>query len=318
MWGSINNEELNFIIFLKGGKLFMINSESVSVLDQLKKISSSLSPKLRKLAEYVAGNYVKSAFMNAATLAYNSGVSESTVTRFVAILGYSGYSDFQSACQAMVQNHISTLEKYPLDASGKSSLDIYRQVMSMEAQMLSRASEIISKDVMDTIVDLIYEASDVVIVGTVANVCLAEYANYFLSILGPNVHKITRLDIESLMKIRKMPPKTVAMVFSFPRYSKPTQDILEYLKAKEIPIIGFTDSVASPIIPFIKYPLIIPQQYITFIDPFGAVMALIHALFTGVYLKDKDASQNKVKQFDSYCKSQNFLIRKEINVVDLI
>ncbi len=295
----------------------MLNLRYSSVLDQLQKISASLSPKQRLLAEYVAENYVKSAFMNAANLAYNAGVSESTVTRLVAVLGYSGYSDFQAACQDMVQSHISSLEKYPLESPG-TNRDIYSQVMAMEAQMLSRTAELLSKETMDTIVDLICETQDVVIVGTVANVCLAEYAAYFLSILGPTIHKITKLDVESLMEIRKLPSASLALVFSFPRYPKPTQVILEYLKEKQVPVIGFTDSVASPIIPFTQYPLIVPQKFITFIDPFGAVVALIHALFTGIYLKDKETSQAKVEQFDKYCKSQNFLIRKEINVVDLI
>lgn len=300
-----------------GGYNFMKKYERQRVLDLLKNISKSLSPKQRKLADYIAKNYVQTAFMNAATLAYNAGVSESTVTRLISVLGYLRYTEFQAACQDMVQKHISSLERFPLEFQEKDT-NIYDQVMVMETQLLNRAKELIAKDTMDAIVDLIYEVKDVVIVGTVANLCLAEYASFFLSVLGPTIHKITREDPETLLQIRKIPSDSLAIVFSFPRYPRPTQNILECLSEKKIPIVGITDSLVSPIIPFTKYPLIVPQQYITFMDPFGAVMAMIHALFTGVYVKDKEGSHNKVELFDKYCKSQDFLTTKEINVVDLL
>jgi len=288
-----------------------------SVLDYLKKQYDSLSPKQKKLADYIAMNYVKSAFMNAAVLAYNAGVSESTVTRLISVLGYSGYSSFQTACQDLVQSHISSLEKYPLKQTDSDS-DIYRQVMSMEAQMFSNTVEMISSETLDSVVDMIYEADELVLVGTVANICLVEYAAYFFSIIGPKVHKITNMDVESLMTIRKLPANSMAMVFSFPRYPRQTQEILELLSKKNVPVAGFTDSITSPIMPFTKYPILVSQKYITFMDPLGPAMALIHALFTGVYLKNKEASHQKVEDFDQYCRSKNFLLRKDVNIVDLV
>lgn len=58
-------------------------------------------PKLSKgqklIAEYILKNYDKAAFMTAAKLGNNVGVSESTVVRFATELGFSGYPKLQKA-----------------------------------------------------------------------------------------------------------------------------------------------------------------------------------------------------------------------------
>lgn len=291
--------------------------ENNSVLDKLKIIYESLPPKQKKLADFIVNEYVTSAFMNATVLAREVGVSESTVTRLVSALGYLGYSGFQADCQKLVQTHISSLEKYPFNLEDPGT-DIYRQVMTLEARMLSSTAERLYKEVLDQVVKLICEAEEVVVVGTLGNICLAEYTSYFLSIIGPRVHKITRISVENLMTISKLGNKSVAIVFSFPRYPQEVQELLVYLREKNVPIVGFTDSVISPIMPYTTYPCIVVQKYITFMDPFSAVFALVNALLTGVYWYDKDASKEKVEQYDKFCKSQNLLVLKDTNVIDLI
>ena len=45
----------------------------------------------RRIAKYIQDNYDKAAFMTAGKLGATVGVSESTVVRFAAELGYDGY-----------------------------------------------------------------------------------------------------------------------------------------------------------------------------------------------------------------------------------
>ncbi len=291
-------------------------SRKLQVLEELQNNYNSLSRKQRKLADFILANHTKAAFTNAALLAKEAGVSESTVTRLVSVLGYSNYTRFREAFQDLLQDRLTALEKYPFQQDERA--DIYSQVISMEGQMVSRMAETISRETMDAVADLLCRVEDAVIAGTGANACLADYTSYFLGIIGPTVHKVTDVDVESLMTIRKLPGNSMALVFSFPRYPRPTQDILEYLQEKDVPIVGVTDCMSSPIIPYTTHALIVPQKYITFMDPLAAVMALVHALLTGVYLKDSESVHRKVEEYDRYCNAQDLMVRKDIDVVDLI
>lgn len=49
------------------------------------------------IAEYILKHYDKAAFMTAAMLGREIGVSESTVVRFAAELGFDGYQKFQKS-----------------------------------------------------------------------------------------------------------------------------------------------------------------------------------------------------------------------------
>ncbi|MEG0962940.1 MAG: N-acetylmannosamine kinase, partial [Lachnospiraceae bacterium] len=60
---------------------------------------SSLSKGQKILAAYITDNYDKAVFFTAAKLGEQVGVSESTVVRFAANLGYKGYPEFQKSLE---------------------------------------------------------------------------------------------------------------------------------------------------------------------------------------------------------------------------
>ena len=53
----------------------------------------------KKIAAFILESYDKAAFMTASRLGKKVGVSESTVVRFAAELGYEGYPEMQNPCK---------------------------------------------------------------------------------------------------------------------------------------------------------------------------------------------------------------------------
>ena len=72
--------------------------ESSELIQRLNLRGESLSKGHRRIAEYIAGHYDKAIFMTAVTLGKQCGVSESTVVRFAAALGYEGYPSCKQPC----------------------------------------------------------------------------------------------------------------------------------------------------------------------------------------------------------------------------
>ena len=68
----------------------------------------------KKIASYILESYDKAAFMTASRLGKKVGVSESTVVRFAAELGFEGYPDMQRSLQKMIRSrseeHTSELQ----------------------------------------------------------------------------------------------------------------------------------------------------------------------------------------------------------------
>ena len=64
-----------------------------SVLHTIRASMDGFSKGQKRIARYILENYDKAAFMTASKLGQTAQVSESTVVRFAAELGYNGYPD---------------------------------------------------------------------------------------------------------------------------------------------------------------------------------------------------------------------------------
>ena len=65
----------------------------------------------KKIANFILDSYDKAAFMTASRLGKRVGVSESTVVRFAAELGYDGYPDMQRSLQKMIRNRLTSVQR---------------------------------------------------------------------------------------------------------------------------------------------------------------------------------------------------------------
>ena len=81
------------------------------VLSVINEATPGFSKGQRKIARYIVQNYDKAAFMTAGKLGKAAGVSESTVVRFAADLGYGGYPEMKRALQELIKNRLTTVQR---------------------------------------------------------------------------------------------------------------------------------------------------------------------------------------------------------------
>ncbi|MBN1333199.1 MAG: MurR/RpiR family transcriptional regulator [Synergistales bacterium] len=291
-----------------------MKAKKTSILDRIREEAPSLSPKQRALAKYIVENYRDIAFLSSTNLAMKASVSEATVTRLAYALGYPGYSELQSAIQELLYQGISSMQKYPLE----SNHSVFSKVINMEQTVMEEMLNGIIEEDFNEAVEQLYKARDIVVIGTQFNRVVAEYASLYLNVFKENVHKVLSYDPETFNSLESISSNAVALVFSFPRYPRATQEIVQYLNEKNVKIIGITDSVLSPIASFSSLLFLVPQKFMSFIDPYGAVMALIHSLMIGVFLKDKEQSRAKLKKYDHFLMQQDSYVLEKIELADLL
>ena len=108
----------------------------------------SFSKGQRKIASFIEEHYDTAALMTAAKLGEVVGVSESTVVRFAATLGYDGYPAMRKALQEMIKNRLTTVQRIEVARGMISEGDLYfseyrpmgdRKVSPMDTSLLPLA-----------------------------------------------------------------------------------------------------------------------------------------------------------------------------------
>ena len=81
------------------------------LIQRLNHSGKKLSKSHRRIAECIVSHYDKVVFMTASRLGEYVGVSESTVVRFAAALGYSGYPQLQKALQELIRHRLTAAQR---------------------------------------------------------------------------------------------------------------------------------------------------------------------------------------------------------------
>ena len=290
-----------------------------NLLEIIKEKANSLPPKQFELAKYIVNNYQSLAYANVIELSQRSSVSEATITRLAYSLGFKGFHEMQEKMRDLIrESNGGGLVQY----QPKSLKDLkdcsYCLIFEMEKRILEETFLSIDKESFESAVEMICKAQNVVVVGTEFNECLASYAGYYLHVIKENVTIISDYRINDQHVLQELHEETLAIVYSTPRYPRKTQKIVEILHKKEVPIIGITDSVLSPIAPFGKPLFTVPQQFVTFMDPYAAIMAFTHSLLLGVFMNNPDKSRKRVKEFDSFLKSEGVHLKDKIDISNLV
>ena len=99
------------------------------LIARLNQSGKKLSKSHRRIAECIVQHYDKAAFMTASKLGQYVGVSESTVVRFAAALGYEGYPQLQKALLELIR-----AGRVRLDETGTLTMDRARRPRNKQNQ----------------------------------------------------------------------------------------------------------------------------------------------------------------------------------------
>ncbi|MEF9972074.1 MAG: MurR/RpiR family transcriptional regulator, partial [Oscillospiraceae bacterium] len=115
----------------------------------------------RLIAKYILENYDKAAFMTAGKLGVTVGVSESTVVRFAAELGYDGYPGMRKALQEMIRNRLTSVQRIEVAKEFIDDANVLKAVLTADMEKLQKTIEEIDRGSFDAAVDAILNAEHV-------------------------------------------------------------------------------------------------------------------------------------------------------------
>ena len=247
----------------------------------------------KRIADYILSDYDKAAFMTASKLGGLAGVSESTVVRFAALLGYEGYPAMQKALQEMVRSKLTSIQRIQASNDRLFSSDVVSSVLQTDMEKIRIAIDEVDRSVFNTVVDKLIAARHIYILGVRSSSFLAGYLHFYLHLIFENVTLVTSNSAGDILEsILRIGPGDVLLGISCPRYSQSTVTGVQFAHDRGADVVAITDSDISPLYPLASAVLMARSDMISFVDSLVAPFSLLNALIVAAgHRKDTDISQ---------------------------
>lgn len=265
-----------------------INEASKDLMRIIQTKFPRLSKGQKLIAEYILKNYDKAAFMTAAKLGDSVGVSESTVVRFANELGFSGYPKLQKALQELIKNKLTTVQRLELSKDLISDGDTLKGVLKADIENIRATLEKINPYIFEEVLNSIFEAKHIYIIGLRSSTALAEFLGFYLNIILQNVRTVSYGISDIFEQMINVKEGDLVIGIGFPRYATKTIDVLDFAKKREATVLAITDSLLSPLAAKADYTLIAQSNMASFVDSLVAPLSVINALIIAVGMREKE------------------------------
>lgn len=272
--------------------------KSHSLMDQISRRYSSLTPKSRILGDYVRENPRKAMFMTIAELARTCQVSEASVVRFVSQLDYNGYAEFQQYLRDLVDTELTLLERADIVNRLEPGAERFRRVISEEIDNLRLAYEQTDHAQIDRVVTLMRGSSQIYVVGSRASYTMAYYLGWSLTKVRKGIQIFKGSDKTTIDWLTLAPAETLVVVFATTRYPNELIRIARHAIRQSHTLVLITDSAICPLIQFAHETIITPSRFIPFNGSPTTMCCLINYLIQELAGQLGDAMKQHQEQLE--------------------
>lgn len=237
----------------------------------------------KRIGQFILENYDKAAFMTAAKLGETVHISESTVVRFAADLGYDGYPAMQKALQEMIRSKLTSVQRIEVSNDRLADQDVLATVVQSDMEKLRMSLEGIDREEFSRVVDAIVHAKNIYILGVRSAAALSDFLTFYFNLIFNNIRQVkTTLASEMFEQLLRVGQGDVVIGISFPRYSTRTVRGMEFARDQGATVVAITDSELSPLYDTAAYRLLAKSDMASFVDSLVAPLSILNALIVAV------------------------------------
>jgi DNA-binding MurR/RpiR family transcriptional regulator len=276
-----------------------MDSAKSSLINKIARDLPTMSKGQKSIASYILANYERAAYMTAAKVGEDAGVSESTVVRFAMELGFEGYPHFQKALQEELKVRLTSVQRMRASMKLTDNDDILGAVLQSDLEKLKRTIEHIDRKSFNLAVDLILGANKIYILGVRSAAPLASFLGFYFNLVFDNVRLVHTTSVSEMFEqILPVTSGDVVIGISFPRYSKRTIKAMEYSRTTGATVIAITDKTGSPVAENADICLFAPSDMASFVDSLVAPLSLINALIVAIGYKRQAAVTQTLEKLE--------------------
>jgi DNA-binding MurR/RpiR family transcriptional regulator len=243
-----------------------------------------LSPAQRQIVQRMLGMFPDVAFLSTIEIAERTGVSQPTVTRLPAALGFAGFPEFRAALRDVVVG-VTPAPSLP----GVPAVD-------QEIANLESLKRMLDGDRLDAAVGLLAGTVPLGVIGLRASAALAQYFGYFARRVLPAVVVCTDAGTvdDAVLELHQQGAGAV-LVFAMPRYPAATVGAIRLARRLGLKTVVVTDNGLAPFVPEVDVPLIAPVGTGLVFDSHAAVVVLAISLLDAIAGTDPRRTQQRLE-----------------------
>ena len=280
------------------------------MIERLNQSGRRLSKGQRRIAQYIIEHYDKAVFMTASKLGEHVGVSESTVVRFAAAMGYEGYPQLQKALQELVRHRLTANQRFEM-AADVQPMEAFHAVLKRDMLNLRATLEQVNSAVFEDVVNRLLSARAIYVMGLRSAAPLAQFMGYYLNYIFDDVHLVSVGSTDVFEEISKLKEDDVLIGISFPRYSSRTLEAMRFAKRCGAQVVAITDGPMSPLSEMADATLTAQTDMASFVDSLAAPLSVINALLVALGLKRREALSQHFRQLEAIWETYEVYLEEE-------
>jgi DNA-binding MurR/RpiR family transcriptional regulator len=252
----------------------------------------------KDVAQYIVDHLDEAAFQTAEELAKRASTSSSTVVRFSQALGFEGFPELQQAAR----------DEYRRRAPGVASASAVTPLFSLDHTEFEGALAADHVNVEDTAhklsrsdfegaIDAIVSAEKVLIAGTDQMAFFASYLRHLLMLLDLRAEIVASPSQEALGRLSRIDDRTLVIGLSAGRPHPLITRTMKLARHRKAPTMAITDATLSEVARLARIRLYYSSNTPAFVRSHTALLSLIQALAYGVYSRDAQQYDVRIKAF---------------------
>jgi DNA-binding MurR/RpiR family transcriptional regulator len=256
----------------------------------------------KDVAQYIVDHLDEAAFQTAEELARRANTSSSTVVRFSQALGFEGFPELQQAARDEYRRRVGqggVATEALSAATPLFSLDHteFEAALAADHVNVEDTAHKLSRSDVEAAVDAIVTAEKVLIAGTDQMAFFASYLRHLLMLLDLRAEIVASPSQEALGRLSRIDAGTLVVGLSAGRPHPLITRTMKLARHRKAPTLAITDATLSEVARLARIRLYYSSNTPAFVRSHTALLSLIQALAYGVYARDAQQYDVRIKAF---------------------
>ena len=273
--------------------------ESLSTYIQARFDDFSRSQK--DVAQYIVDHLDEVAFQTAEELARRANTSSSTVVRFSQALGFEGYPELQhSAREEYRRRHAVVPRDNVAGATAPLfSLDQneFETLLAADHVNVEDTARKVSRSEVESAIEAIATTPRLLVAGTDQMAFFASYLRHLLMLLDLRAEIVASPSQEALGRLSRIDEQTLVIGLSAGRPHPLVVRAMKLARHRKARTMAITDATLSEVAKLASIRLYYSSNSPAYVRSHTALLSIIQALAYGVYARDTQQYQERIKAF---------------------
>ena len=252
----------------------------------------------KDVAQYIVDHLDEAAFQTAEALARRANTSSSTVVRFSQALGFEGFPELQQAAREEYRRRppagAGVAAAAPLFSLDQND---YESALAADHVNMEDTARRVSRSQVEAAIDAVTGAGKLLIAGTDQMAYFASYLRHLLMLLDLRAELVASPSQEALGRLSRIDEETLVIALSAGRPHPLVLRAVKLARHRRAATLAITDATLSEVAKLAQITLYYSSNTPAFVRSHVALLSVLQAVAFGVYSRDADQHDHRIKAF---------------------